>query len=139
MLKNFFVIILFVSVSTQVFATNSSRALDFLEEKIILDRLNDVCGDTWCEGEYNIIFTSVSFNTETQSEIKPTYKINIVAQNSYSAELPKLTIFCEIENVTLIQKIIYNTIHSQFDPSEAELFNLVDICLGEKLSSKPNP
>lgn len=102
------------------------------QEKTILNRLNDICGDSWCEGEYNLVFQSVLY----VEEIKSHYVITFSAQDSYTAEAPLMMFSCDIENTYMVQAVLFNALNLRTNESENELYNVVNTCIYEKLSAK---
>lgn len=91
--------------SLNIFAAGSDFDLNNEDQKIVLDSLNNICGDTWCEGEFDIKFVSIEFQPEADSGH---YIINFLAANNYSKENTKNNISCEVKNIEMIKKIIFN-------------------------------
>lgn len=102
------------------------------QEKVVLDSLNDACGDAWCEGEFNLEFISVKFQNKNGYE---NYVISLVAQNTYDKDSAKISVSCEIKNVQLIQDLVTTDI-GHLGHIEAELSEDINSCLDEKLLPK---
>lgn len=100
------------------------------QEKSIVDRLNDVCADSWCEGPFNILFTSVSFE---KSGTKEFYSVRLNAEDTYSKNHISKNVVCQIEDVDLIQDIV-KTPNNQVSASETKFYTLVDECIAKNLS-----
>ena len=97
----------------------SAFELNVEQEKTVLGILNDVCGDTWCEGPFNITFTAVKFeSTEGVYILK------------YEAEdIKKLNFSCKVQNAELIENIIQNPMGSE----NSQLYSVIDQCLQRDL------
>lgn len=66
--KNFFLVIAAISIiqpSTLLATSNNNISSDLESE--VLQQFDDICGDTWCEGEYDYRFEkfSCNFNIKT--------------------------------------------------------------------------
>ena len=124
-----FLIIMGIQVSAAVY----TPVLTETQEKIILNRLNDFCGDSWCEGEFNLTFSSVQYHKQDNLDF---YVIHFAAENSYVPNQPLNFVFCQINEIELIQKIVTSDdLHSRVE-GEYELYNQVNSCISEKLTSK---
>ncbi len=117
-------LILIFYTSFNVYALNSQFDLTHEDEDIILLQLNNICGDTWCEGEYELNFTSILFHEEN----KGFYQIQFQAEDK--------KISCDIKNVQTVQKVLWNLKNSASDETELEFYKMIDDCINEKLYSK---
>ena len=126
--KFFFGFLLLIGIQAQ--ATNYSPILTEQQQKLILDELNNICGDTWCEGEYNITFLTLEYQQLDNSEH---YLIKFMAQASYMANQTAIFESCQIKNVNLIRNIVLSEDAVIRSESESEFYNQIDICLADKL------
>jgi len=57
-------------IATFLLLSSLANAADFLsvrEERVILRSIDMICGDTWCESDYNFHFNKLSCNTNNKS------------------------------------------------------------------------
>ena len=112
-------------------ASSPSMALSEQQEKNIVDRLNDVCADSWCEGPFNILFTSLKYDKDSGQEF---YSVRLNAENTYASTHTVKNVDCRIDDVELIQNIVKTTDQKTLRASETRLYNLVDECLAKNLT-----
>ncbi len=131
MISRFFLTLILVSFGFNSFAARFQLTLTPEQQDHIVGQLNDFCGDAWCEGEYDLTFTSVQYQQIGKVGF---YAINLIAKDGFQElNAKKINVICEIHDVALIQRIVYNHAHGISDDSESDLFSHVDHCLGEKL------
>jgi hypothetical protein len=66
----------FISIITISFLMNISYAQPQNKNELALELIDNICGDTWCEGEFNFEFFDFELNTK-QSEAKVSFKLII--------------------------------------------------------------
>lgn len=99
------------------------------QEQFVISDLNDICGDAWCEGEYNINFTSI---TMWPIEARNVHVLNLVAYNSYEVNPVPVFVTCEIQH-TIIERIAASTTPEDIFSVRDELYQDVDTCINSKL------
>ncbi len=125
-------IIILSLVTLQVSA--QSLQLNQLQQDLILSDLNNICGDTWCEGEYDLNFKAIY---PQAAESKNIYVIEFLAKNTYENEAPTQQVNCEIEETALIQKIAANLNQPHISEDlQTQLYQKIDACIYEHLYSK---
>lgn len=115
--------------SNSILANPQESALSEAQEQFVVADLNDICGDAWCEGEYNINFTSI---TMWPFEGRNVHVLNFVAYNSWEDSPSPVFVSCEIQH-TIIAKIIASTTPEDMFLVRDELYLNVDACINEKL------
>jgi hypothetical protein len=53
--------------TTNLFASNVRDLLSVQERKIVVHAIDNICGDTWCEGEYNFKFNDFTCDKMTHA------------------------------------------------------------------------
>lgn len=122
-----------VFLSFNAGASTSPVILTQQQQQAVLDRLNEICGDAWCEGEYNLNFLSMQLEQVGNENI---YTINLSAQSSYEMNGPVINIFCRITENSTLQKLFYSNDYRVNNEGESELYNRIDACISEKLAQK---
>ncbi len=86
---SFFVFFASVGVSQPAFAAPGDEAahtpnrLTAEQKEEVLTALNDICGDTWCEGEFNYSFNKMDCNL---AKGKCTIKIELISTDDNEVE-----------------------------------------------------
>ena len=106
MRKHQFILILFVILSTS--NTIANYQVTSKQEEIVLEKLNNLCGDSWCEGEYEIIFHDLSQNS-SYLKFHLEFEEWIGAENNYKSHFR----VCNIEGIDTFEQMI--TIDHSYD------------------------
>lgn len=99
------------------------------QENKILFSLNNICGDTWCSGEYNLNFSSIKFHDEYGTQ---NYIINLLVQNSYDDKAESHQLSCNVTNLQLIQLLVSGDDSVSQEELEQQLYQEVNNCLASK-------
>ncbi|MGZ3691295.1 MAG: hypothetical protein ACXVAX_07315 [Pseudobdellovibrio sp.] len=111
-----------------------SLELTSAQQNIILSDLNNICGDTWCEGDFDLNFQSLTLKKEAT---KTVYVLEFSAKDTYDNAAPLRQVECEIENIDLIQKIVSTTSGLVITQDlQSELYRKIDACVYEHLYTK---
>lgn len=122
-------------VSSMASASYAGLELTAQQQQSILDNLNNICGDAWCEGEYELNFVSIRFREERGV---PQYVLSIVAHDSYMDrnQAPRINFECVVKDVQVIQEMVNpNAIHPM-SYLEHKLYQNVDDCVLDNLYKK---
>lgn len=101
-MKNYiFITSLFLASS--IYAKDSNQLFTKKQNEQVLREIDNICGDTWCEGEYNFEFINFSCKKSTLScELDFKFvKIDERDNNIYSQIQS-----CEFENITKFTQLI---------------------------------
>ncbi len=126
--------IMFLVVSSLLLfsAAASAQNLNVEDEKLIVDILNDICGDTWCEGPVEIDFKSVNYN-----DSRAGYVIRVSTLKDASNDLAQSVINfeCTINDSSVIENLTSSK--DLFDDKSVEartkLMQQIDLCIDQKL------
>lgn len=92
MIRNLSVLALVATFSLQSFAGAPSKAKVSGEEKV-RKAIDDICGDTWCEGDFQFKFNTVSFDKKTlETTVNFTMTPYIDSENLAESETSAATI-----------------------------------------------
>ena len=127
------IIILLMTVLTAFQVNAQSLTLNQNQQNLILSDLNNICGDTWCEGDYDLNFQSLYFKA---GESRNIYVLEFSAKNTYESNAPIQLVACEIEDVELIQKITTSGLPTINQDLQSELYKKIDTCVYEHLYNK---
>ncbi len=131
MLKNLVFGMIFIGLSANGFTASSSPELSHGNQKLVIDKLNDICGDTWCEGEFDINFTAfnVKFNSSGIFVLK-----FIASRENENKTVDSRFVSCEIKETEIVQKFIESTTLLPDSQNEMQFYRLVDRCLSDMLN-----
>lgn len=93
----------FLFSSTPLFAKGSHDFLSPEERSEVVRSIDDVCGDTWCEGDYNFKFTNFLCNFKQKQCILSFYFIKTDDQDVESYSPLQVCRFKNIENINQIR------------------------------------
>lgn len=108
------------------------QAADFLTEAqadMVLEASDNICGDTWCEGEYDY-----SFNAFTCDDVTKTceltfeyisYQLDDVTYDIIGEQ--RVEVSCKIENFTSYNQMI--EIRNSYEQLTQELYESVGECI----------
>jgi hypothetical protein len=92
MIRNLSVLALAAAFSIQAFAGAPARVKTSGAEKV-RKAIDDICGDTWCEGDFQFKFNTVSFDKKSlQTTVNFTMTPYIDAQNVTDTETSAATV-----------------------------------------------
>ena len=99
----FMFFVLTLSLASQ--AKASLVTLTTEDQNAALQRLNDICGDIWCEGDYEIDFVSVQVESALG---EPHYKLTMdVSKHETDAKYQK-NVVCDIQSSKLFENFLSN-------------------------------
>lgn len=133
-MKSIILSLLLVFLSSVSIAHESAPAVTAEDSQVITDYLNNICGDTWCEGEYELSFYNV-VAVEQADQIK--YYVNFSAVNSYEPNDIQKMVACEIHSPEFIE-IVVSDLRTNKYASEAVMVldSEVDRCIDESFYQK---
>jgi hypothetical protein len=131
MFKKLSLLVVSVMISLQVQAQISDFQLSKSEEDQLLTSLNNICGDIWCEGDYELNFTSI----ELVAKPVVYYKFNFTASQYINDHETAQFFACEIQDVELVQKLVHKKPHHEEETELNNLafYNMIDECINIKL------
>lgn len=103
-MKNLILIIsLFTtSIATPLYANEVNEIFSLTERKEVLRSIDNVCGDTWCEGDYNFKFKNFSCNKLNKSCY---VSFHFIKSDEQSVETYSPVQFCHFNNITSIKQV----------------------------------
>lgn len=94
---NTFKLLLFISIMSSSF----SIFADEKYEPIILETIDNICGDTWCEGDFDFEFTEFKFLKNKQIA-----QVNFTLIYEVSSAYSRYATECKLKGYSLYQQII---------------------------------
>lgn len=125
--KILMMLMLALQVSAQSLELNETQA------HFIINDLNNICGDTWCEGEYDLNFQAIYLKSGAEGDV---YVLEFLARNTYEPNAEVISVKCEISDLALIQKIAQLNQLTITHDLQYELYRQVDICINEHLYNR---
>lgn len=129
MRHSFFIFLASLLMLQPLHAAPTNLELSPDQENRILSSLNNICGDTWCSGEYNLNFSSIKFREEFGSQH---YVIGLLVQNSYDDKAETRQLSCNLEDLQLIQQLVHSDGSFSHEVLEQQLYQEVNNCLVAK-------
>lgn len=117
--------LLFLMLISSLTAFTSERLLTPAQEKKVLRTIDDLCGDTWCEGDYNF-----RFNSFTCEKTTSTCELNfqfIKTDDEGEKETYSPEQVCRFENIKKFQQLM----DGQWSLNE-DFYSAVSECIWEK-------
>ncbi len=115
-------------VSTLTFAENSNEFLSTSQRKEIVRAIDDVCADTWCEGDYNFKFHDFSCDKKTQI---CQLSFQFIKSDGVQEDVFSPIQVCRFENIRHVKQLMkerysltdsfYDSVSSCIDDKEANL------------------
>lgn len=121
---NKLIVVLSLCLNTSVFA------LDFLSEsqkEVVLREIDNICGDTWCEGDFNFSFDKISCDSDSKSCV-----LEMKLFDGYSEEDESTVYYngaCTIEGPSDYSDIIEK--NGDWDSLKMEFYELVTDCVSD--------
>ena len=81
--------------------TNLSFAEKNNSSDLALELIDNICGDSWCEGDFNFEFLHFELNTKTS-----TATVGLVLINEWYQGLRRLKATCKIKNINSMDQVI---------------------------------
>lgn len=106
-MKNLFFTLLFLLSST-TFAATQDQLFTKEQRKVVLHTIDSLCGDTWCEGEYNYAF--LDFNCK-KSDSTCELKFQVIKTDEQEVQLfsnVQTCHFSEIKSFTRLMEDKYS-------------------------------
>ena len=63
----YFKILVLAILSFLISSKENLMAYEYTDEEIALELIDNICGDTWCEGDFNFIFHEVNYIKKTKT------------------------------------------------------------------------
>jgi hypothetical protein len=118
-----FVLLCIVLFSTPVlFAKVKGDFLSPVERSEVIRSIDDVCGDTWCEGDYNFKFNNFSCNFREKNCDLTFY---FIKSDDQDVEIYSPLQVCHFDNITSIKHIRNN----RFSLNE-NFYDKITECIG---------
>lgn len=123
-----------ILILSTLMAFSHVQAASFLTEAqadMVLEASDNICGDTWCEGDYDYSFNAFVCDSETKScDLTFEYISYILDDETYDIigeERAEFT--CTIENLTSYDQMI--EIRNSYEQLTHELYESVGECTDE--------
>jgi hypothetical protein len=117
------IILMFVLLMTSaVFAHESNELFSPTQSNEVIRAIDDVCGDTWCEGDYNFKFINFSCNKLAKS---CDLSFHFIKSDEQSVETYSPVQVCHFQNITNFKQI-KDSKYSLNDNFYEELTNCID-------------
>ena len=81
--------------------SSSSFALDLSYRDLSLELIDNICGDTWCEGDFNFEFNNLEINKKDKSAV-----VNFEMIDEWYDTEKRFSTFCIIPNISSFKDII---------------------------------
>ena len=119
---NFLFLLLVLFSTPVVFARGGGEFLSPREKSEVIRSIDNVCGDTWCEGDYNFKFNNFSCNFQKKS-CELTF--NFIKSDDQDVETYSTLQTCHFDNITSIKHIRNN----RFSLNE-NFYDKITECIG---------
>ncbi len=140
-INRLFVILSFILSLMTCFALNaaartedSPQSISAAEELQVITLLNNFCGDSWCEGDYEIDFKSVKFSDPHQIIIEAA-ATSASSGNSANVTNP-IPLNCQIEEPAVILDTLRLNNPEETYLAEQRLYVAVSVCIDSALYAK---
>ena len=90
-----------ISIITVSFFMNLSYAQFQSKDDLALELIDNICGDTWCEGDFNFEFNNLEINKKDKSAV-----VNFEMIDEWYDTEKRFPTFCIIPNITSFKDII---------------------------------
>lgn len=126
-------IILLTLVSSQLFAADY---LNPSQQDDVITAIDNICGDTWCEGDYDFNFESIECSTATHSCIVKFEVLSIVWDEDYSQPefTAKFNTKCVLPSIHSISDIIYLPSYDKYNDTilNQDFYEALTDCITER-------
>lgn len=130
-MKSLIFSLILVFLSSFAMAFESEPVVTAEDSQIITEYLNNICGDTWCEGDYELSFYNVV--SVQQADQTKSY-INFVANSGYGTDAVQRPVSCEVQAPGLIEAAVSDLRANKFTTDAVDLLNYqVDACIQGEL------
>lgn len=110
--------------SSTLFANSSTELFTVHQRKEVLRAIDNICADSWCEGDYNFNFKDLNCNKLTKScELN----FNFISTDDNNVEKYSALQTCQFKNITKFDQLM----DSKFSLND-EFYDLVNNCISEK-------
>jgi len=62
-------LLVFLSIAACTHVTSNVKAQESFSKDTVITAIDQICGDVWCEGDYDYKFNSISFDTKNNTTI----------------------------------------------------------------------
>ena len=111
-----------------------AEAITTSEESKVLTLLNNFCGDSWCEGSYDIHFKAIEFTTDQEIFILASA---IPMDSNFESKTNSVSLHCLIAEPSIIMDTLTKKENEQLHEAEQRLYDVVSECIDTELYSKP--
>lgn len=101
-MKQIILMLTLLIASSTLFANESNELLSPKERNEVLRSIDDVCGDTWCEGDYNFKFINFSCDKIAKS---CDLSFHFIKSDEQSVETYSPVQVCHFQNITNFKQI----------------------------------
>ncbi|MBC7540877.1 MAG: hypothetical protein H7281_18800 [Bacteriovorax sp.] len=116
------ILMLALLMTSAVFANQSNELLSPTQRNEVIRSIDDVCGDTWCEGDYNFKFIYFSCDKLAKS---CDLSFHFIKSEEQSVETYSPVQVCHFQNITNFKQI-KDSNYSLNDNFYEELTNCID-------------
>ena len=81
--------------------SSSSLALDLSYKDLSLELMDNICGDTWCEGDFNFEFNDIEINKKDKSAI-----VNFEMIDEWYDTEKRFSTFCVVPKISSFKDVI---------------------------------
>ena len=113
----------FLVATSTIFPSYSQELFSNEQRQLVLETIDNVCGDSWCEGDYNFEFVDFSCTRIKNSCDLSFYFINTDNDLEKKSQLQ----LCHFDNITKFEQVI--------DPSQDlnnRFYELLDACISDR-------
>ena len=123
-----------------------AKSITTQEENTVLTLLNNFCGDSWCEGDYDILFNQIQFTPNDEifilaSATPMSANLDVNSDSNSNSDLDNKTnpvsLYCQISEPSIIMDTLTIKDKEQLSEAEQRLYNVVSDCIDTALYSKP--
>ena len=111
-----------------------AEAITTSEESKVLTLLNNFCGDSWCEGAYDIHFKAIEFTTDQEIFILASA---VPMDSNFDSKTNSVSLHCLIAEPSIIMDTLTKKENEQLYEAEQRLYDVVSECIDTALYSKP--
>lgn len=121
-------LILLVLLSTSIFA----NTLIDQQESRVLREIDNMCGDSWCEGEFNYDFDSLECNAETNSCVL-TFSLLLIEWSEDKGDhlVDKFDTSCIVKGYTKFDEMIEIS-RQGWDQLKTDFYEVISECVTEE-------
>lgn len=97
-----FITMIAISTTSTLFAKEVTELLSKAEKNELIRAIDDACGDSWCEGDYNFKFVNFSCD---KSALSCDLSFHFIKSNEQSLETYSPVQICHFKNITSFSQL----------------------------------